>query len=117
MMFRPECCVLPYSLVLYCTMCIDRRLPAPEVDDAASGSGGDEGYGEGDDRQQNKRNDGVIARDNLMRAIFPFMSKLLSHNYSAYVLIDAMLVYNINLYLYRLSIFLLLAIHTHARNI
>ena len=26
------------------------------------------------------------------------MSKLLSHNYSAYVLIDAMLVYNINLY-------------------
>ena len=30
---------------------------------------------------------------------FP-MSKLLSHNYSAYVLIDAMLVYNINLYLY-----------------
>ena len=49
------------------------------------------------------------------------MSKLLSHNYSAYVLIDAMLVYNINLYLYRLSIFLsiflLLAIHTHVRNI
>ena len=41
------------------------------------------------------------------------MSKLLSHNYSAYVglLIDAMLVYNINLYLYRLSIFLLLAIY------
>ena len=32
------------------------------------------------------------------------MSKLLSNNYSAYVLIDAMLVYNINLYLYRLSI-------------
>ena len=45
------------------------------------------------------------------------MTKLLSHNYSAYVLIDAMLVYNINLYLYRLSIFLLLAIHTHVRNI
>ena len=39
------------------------------------------------------------------------MSKLLSHNDSAYVLIDAMLVYNINLYLGpRLSIFLLLAI-------
>ena len=49
---------------------------------------------------------------------FP-MSKLLSHNYSAYVLIDAMLVYNINLYSYRprFSIFLLLAIHTHVRNI
>ena len=45
------------------------------------------------------------------------MSKLLSHNYSADVLIDAMLVYNINLYLYRLSICLLLAIHTHVRNI
>ena len=29
---------------------------------------------------------------------------ILSHNYIAYVLIDAMLVYNINLYLYRLSI-------------
>ena len=42
------------------------------------------------------------------------MSKLLSHNYSAYVLIDAMLVYNINLYLYRLSIFLLLAIYIYA---
>ena len=43
MMFRPECCVLSYSLLLYCTMCIDRRLPAPEVDDAASDSDGDEG--------------------------------------------------------------------------
>ena len=43
MMFRPECCVLSYSLLLYCTMCIDRRLPAPEVDDAASDSDDDEG--------------------------------------------------------------------------
>ena len=38
------------------------------------------------------------------------MNKL-SHNYSAYVLIDVMIVYTINLYLYRLSIFLLLATH------
>ena len=60
-----------YSLLLYCTMCIDRRLPAPEVDDAASGSDCDEGDGEGDDRQQNNRNDGLLAGDNLMRAIFP----------------------------------------------
>ena len=45
------------------------------------------------------------------------MSKLLSHNSSAYVLIDAMLDYNINLYLYRLSIFLLLAIYTNVGNI
>ena len=52
-------------------MCIDRRLPAPEVDDAASGSDGDEGDGEGDDRQQNNRNDRLLAGDNLMRAIFP----------------------------------------------
>ena len=50
-------------------MCIDRRLPAPEVDDAASD--GDEGDGEGDDRQQNNLNDDLLARDNLMRAIFP----------------------------------------------
>ena len=39
-------------------------MPAPEVNDAASDSDGDEGDGEGDDRQQNNRNDGVIARDN-----------------------------------------------------
>ena len=52
-------------------MCIDRRLPATEVDDAASDSDGDEGDGEGDDRQQNNRNDGLLAIDNLMRAIFP----------------------------------------------
>ena len=52
-------------------MCIDRRLPAPEVDDAASESDGDEGDGEGDDRQQNNLNDGLLARDNLMRAISP----------------------------------------------
>ena len=51
MMFRPECCVLSYSLLLYCTMCIDRRLPAPEVEEAASDSDGDERDGEGDDRQ------------------------------------------------------------------
>ena len=70
MMFRPECCVLSYSLLLYCTLCIDGKLPAPEVDDAASDSDGDEGDGEGDDRQQNNRNDGLLARDNLMRAIF-----------------------------------------------
>ena len=70
-MFRPECCVLSYSLLLYCTMCIDRRLPAPEVDDAASDSESDEGDGEGDDRQQNNRNDGLLAIENLMRAIFP----------------------------------------------
>ena len=31
------------------------------------------------------------------------MSKLSSHNYSAYVLIDAMLVYNINLYAQHIS--------------
>ena len=72
MMFRPEYCVLSHSLLLYWTMCIDRRLlPAPEVDDAASDSDCDEGDGEGDDRQQNNRNDGLLARDNLMRAIFP----------------------------------------------
>ena len=71
MMFRPEFCVLSYSLLLYYTMCIDRRLSAPEVDDAASDSDGDEGDGESDDRQQNNRNDGLLARDNLMRAIFP----------------------------------------------
>ena len=52
-------------------MCIDRRLPAPEVDDAASESDGDEGDGEGDDRQQNNLNDGLLARDNIMRAISP----------------------------------------------
>ena len=55
-------------------MCIDRRLPASEVDDAASDSDGDEGGGEGDDRQQNNRNDGLLARDNLMRAIFPWVN-------------------------------------------
>ena len=74
MMFRPEFGVLSYSLLLYCTMCIDRRLPAPKVDDAASDSDGDErggGDGEGDYRQQNNRNDGLLARDNLMRAISP----------------------------------------------
>ena len=27
--------------------------------------------GDGDDHQQNNRNDGVIARDNIMRAVFP----------------------------------------------
>ena len=52
-------------------MCTDRRLPAPEVDDAASDSDGDEVDGEGDDRQQNNRNDGLLARYNLLRAIFP----------------------------------------------
>ena len=71
MMFRPECFFWSYSLLLYCTLCIDRRLPALEVDDAASDSDGDEGDGEGDDRQQNNRNDDLLARDNLMRAIFP----------------------------------------------
>ena len=73
MMFRPECCVLSYSLLLYCIMCIDRRLAAPEVDDATSDSDGDgdEGDGEGDDRQQNNHNDSLLARDNLMRAILP----------------------------------------------
>ena len=69
MMFRPECCVLSYSLLLYCTMCIDRRLPAPEVDDAASDSDGDEGVARA--MIKNNRNDGLLARDNLMRAIFP----------------------------------------------
>ena len=64
MMFRPECCVLSYSLLLYCTMCIDRRLPAPEVDEAASDSDGEEGDGEGNDRQQNNRNNGLIATYN-----------------------------------------------------
>ena len=62
--------LLSHSLLLYCTN-IDRRLPAPEVDDEASDSDGDEGGGEGDDRQQNNRNDGVIAADNLIRAVFP----------------------------------------------
>ena len=52
-------------------MCIDRSLPAPEVDEAASDSDGGEWDGECDDRQQNNRNDGLLARDNLMRAIFP----------------------------------------------
>ena len=69
--FDPSVVFCHNSLLLYCTMCIDRRLPAPEVDDAASDSDGDEGDGEGDDRQQNNRNDGLLARDNLMRAIFP----------------------------------------------
>ena len=40
-----------------------------------------------------------------------------SHNYSTYVLIDTMLVYTIDLDLYRLSIFLLLATHMRVRNI
>ena len=35
-----------------------------------SDADGDEGDGEGDDRQQNNRNDGMLARYNLMRAIF-----------------------------------------------
>ena len=69
-MFRPErCVVVIVATAILHNICIDRKLPAPEVDDAASDS--DEGDGEGDNRQQNNRNDGVIARDNLMRAVFP----------------------------------------------
>ena len=75
MMFRPERCVviIVATAILHNRgpICIDRRLPAPEVDDAASDSDGDEGDGDGDDHQQNNRNDGVIARDNIMRAVFP----------------------------------------------
>ena len=65
--------LLSFSLLLYCIiiLCIDRRLPAPEIDDEDSDSDGDGGGDEGDDRQQNNRNDGVIAGDNLMRAVFP----------------------------------------------
>ena len=44
-------------------------MPAPEVDEAANDIDGDEGDGEEGDRQQNNRNDGVIVRDNLMRAV------------------------------------------------
>ena len=62
--------LLSYSLC-YIAQCIDWRLPAPEVDEAASDSDGDEGDGEGDDHHQNNRNDGMLARDNLMRAAFP----------------------------------------------
>ena len=40
-----------------------------EVDDAASDSD-EEGDGDGDDRQHNSGNDGLIARDNLMRAVY-----------------------------------------------
>ena len=36
---------------------------------AANDIAGDEGDGEEGDRQQNNRNDGVIVRDNLMRAV------------------------------------------------
>ena len=74
MMFRPErCVVIIVATAILHNICIDRRLPAPEVDDAASDSDGDEGDGDGDgdDHQQNNRNDGVIARDNIMRAVFP----------------------------------------------
>ena len=39
--------------------------------ETACDSDGDEGDGEGDDRQQNSRYDDLLARDNLMCAIFP----------------------------------------------
>ena len=45
MMFRPERCVVVIVATarpIYCTN-IDRRLPAPEIDDAASDIDGDEG--------------------------------------------------------------------------
>ena len=64
-------CFVIFATAILHNVPIDRRLPAPEVDDAASGSDCDEGDGEGDDRQQNNRNDGLLAGDNLMRAIFP----------------------------------------------
>ena len=62
MMFRPDrCVVVVVATAILHNICIDRRLPAPEIDDEASDSVGDEGGDEGDDRQQNNRNDGVIA--------------------------------------------------------
>ena len=71
MMFRPErCVIIIVATAILHNICSDRRLPAPEVDDAASDSDGDEGDGDGDDHQQNNRNDGVIARDNIMPAVF-----------------------------------------------
>ena len=47
MMFRPErCVVIIVATAILHNICIDRRLPAPEVDDAASDSDGDEGGGD-----------------------------------------------------------------------
>ena len=63
-------CHIRYCYIAQCVPTGD-CLHQAEVDDAASDSGGDEGDGEGDDRQQNNRNDGLLARYNLMRAIFP----------------------------------------------
>ena len=62
------CFVIRYC---YIAQCVSTGDCLHQVDDAASDSDGDEGGGEGDARQQNNRNDGLLARDNLMRAIFP----------------------------------------------
>ncbi len=69
MMFphRKLCCC--HSRYCYIAQYIGQRLPAPEVGEAANDIAGDEGDGEEGDRQQNNRNDGVIVRDNLMRAV------------------------------------------------
>ena len=64
---RKLCCC--HSRYFYIAQYIDKRLPAPEVDESANDIDGDEGDGEEGDRQQNNRNDGVIVRDNLMRAV------------------------------------------------
>ena len=61
--------MFPPESYCYIAQYIDQRLPAPEVDEAANDIAGDEGDGEEGDRQQTNRNDGVIVRDNLMRAV------------------------------------------------
>ena len=89
MMFRPECCVVIVDTAILHNICFDWRLPAPEVDAAASDSDGGEGDdealvreadgegslieddGEGDDRQQGNCIDGVIARYSFNTHGFP----------------------------------------------
>ena len=70
MMFSPESCVVVIvaTAILHNISTRD-CMPAPEVDEAANDIDGDAGDGEEGDRQQNNRNDGVIVRDNLMRAV------------------------------------------------
>ena len=72
MMFPPESCVVVIvaTAIESIAQYNGQRLPAPEVGEAANDIAGDEGDGEEGDRQQNNRNDGVIVRDNVMRAVF-----------------------------------------------
>ena len=74
-MLRPERCVgvIVATAILH-NIFIDRRLPAPEIDDAASDIDGDEGVTRAMIVNRITRNDAVIARDNLMRAVFPLVN-------------------------------------------